>query len=215
LCGSVQTPSVAVSVQGPAISSSVQWLLLSRCVWRPDMSSSVFWLGLSVLVPRPAASSSTCPSVQDSVCRPPVLRSGPMPALSGSLCRMDSSVQAGGPPLSGRPAGHPAPGPGRCCPGCRRRPPRGASSPMRAAAGSVPASASLRLPRHGQRLMPAPSVRASAGPAPPSPLNPARGVAGEPRLAGSGRQSLSQPDHSRVNRYSTSRGKPHGPAHRI
>ncbi|XP_054530121.2 atypical kinase COQ8B, mitochondrial isoform X3 [Pan troglodytes] len=83
---------------------------------------------------------------------------------------------------------------------------------MRAAAGSAPASASLRLPRHGQRLMPAPSVRASADPAPPIPLNPARGVAGEPRLPGSGPRSSSPPRRARVNRYSPQRGKPRSPA---
>ncbi|XP_017742849.1 PREDICTED: aarF domain-containing protein kinase 4 [Rhinopithecus bieti] len=60
--------------------------------------------------------------------------------------------------------------------------------------------------------MPAPSVRASADPATPIPLNPARGVAGEPRLPGSGPRSSSPPRCARVNRYSPYRGKPRSPA---
>lgn len=40
------------------------------------------------------------------------------------------------------------------------------------------------------------------GPAPPVPLNPARGVAGEPQFVGSGPRSSSPPSHGGVNRYS-------------
>lgn len=145
---------------------------------------SVVVLGRSVSAPK-ASSFRLSPSVGP--------RRKPRLALSGSVWRLDSSVRARGPPT---PAAPPGLGPGSLLPWLPPPPPRGAASPMRAAAaGSAWASASFRLPRHGQRLMPVHKVRIRPNPAPPVPLKSLEGCAGEPQFAGSGPPGSSPPSH--------------------